>query len=102
MTTLDFNQIRRELLEKGLISVEAMEMATKEAISITGQFDGCGGIDIKSVSAGIFGNGVFFKGIRVKIDLPEIEQSNDDEAESKFKADLKKMYPDYTILLKID
>ena len=103
MTTLNFNEIRLEILNAGFITEDAIINANQNAISITGEFTRNGGIEIDSKKVGVFGEDVFFKGIEMDIELPEIViGDDDDETEENFKKAIQEMYPSLTIWLRID
>lgn len=102
MTTINFQEIRDQIIEKGLMRREDAETAWSQ-ISITGEFTRSGDIYIENTYAGLAGKGLSFKGLKTEVELPEVVIfDTDEETEEAFKASIEAMYPGVVISVRID
>lgn len=69
---INFPEIRKTLVENGSISQDNCDKS-ENTISVKGEYRKDGSIKITAKSAGVSGDGVFFKGVPVDIEISESE-----------------------------
>ena len=95
MTTIDFQDIKNEIITRGLANVTDANAATQKVIAVTGEWRRDNTIAIINIGAG-FVIGDFNKTVAVRNDLPQNLTSKQEIVDL-----LQSQYPDAKIIAKV-
>ena len=98
--SVDFEQIKASLIEKGLAYPESAAAATQKVIFVNGEWTRQGSAEITKTQAGwIVGD--FAKCVPAKVDMPDLSGVSKNEIIPTIEAFVKNQYPDVMVRIKI-
>ena len=98
----NLDQVKSELIDKGLMSEDIVHDANVRTLLIKGEWTRDNKIMVKTYQ-GLSGEGIIGKYVEDSFSLPEIMISEDiEEVERKFISDLRSMYIGFRVFVQMD